>query len=418
MKSAAVLIAAACLAGCASPGHRMAWDDPAPTPADWVDRELAPELARRLAEHPRFAGEVVAIGLPAGTRGSYSRLEQRLEGVLESRLSHSSGLRLQAPVPGRCGTSAPYAVGFAVRPVDAEARVELRVMDTRSGEWVSGLADSWQGRLSRRDAADQAAPAELPRRAGTRSRPFAPGEEEQAAEALAGELSCALVTHRLSLGAVQPGPDPLAGLTSGYLANLGHTRSDRDTWSLTVLREPADAATQRVVAVLASGAGRVTAQAWIGTTKARALTRARVEPPIGVPVASPPVLGQTDCGRGCLGVALEDSREAVVFAVIPGRGLSSTRGCPVRIDPHGRSVTTVPEAHAGWARFYAVRARGEAAARLERLSRRLPSACGAEILSAEADWLSELERLADDAGPAMAWTAATARRAPLEEVTR
>jgi len=410
-----VFIATACLVGCTSPGRSAAWDDPPPTPAAWIDEELAPDLARRLAEHPRFAGEVVAVGLPAELRGRYSRLEQRLDGILESRLTHGSGLRLRASGRERCDLpAAPYAVGFVVRPVDGESRVELRMVDTRSGQWVTGIADSWQGFLSRRDAADQAATADPPRRRGSEAEPFAPGEAEQAAQALADELSCALVAHRLSPGVVRAGPDPLAGLTAGYLANHGHTRSERETWSLEVRREPAGSGMERVVATLSSDAGRVTAQAWMGVVTGKPAPSGRPS----VPPASPPALAEADCGAGCLGVTLGDSRDAVVLAVLPGRGLASTRGCPVRIDPDGRTMTTVPDWHAGWARFYAIRARGTAAEELERLSRRLPSACGAAVLSAEADWLSELERLSDEAGPAMAWTAVTARPGVLEEVTR
>ena len=110
------------------------------------------------------------------------------------------------------------------------------------------------------------------------------------------------------------------------------------------------------------------------------------------------------CGEACIGVAVSQGADATLLAIVPGRGLTNTRGCPVRIDADGRAITSFPADHATWAGFYAIQARGAAAHRLARLAARLPSTCGAEQLAAEDDWLDELAALVTDSGATLAWS--------------
>lgn len=396
------------LGACASPRHSVKWNDVPPDPETWVDVQLAPELARRLAAHPRFAGETLTVGLPEGLRETPTRLEERLDAALESRLIHAAGLRLRARPDGSCPTPrSAYAMGFVVQAVGRESRVELRILETGSGEWIGGFADSWQGPLSRRDRTDQAAPAERREGPGTLSRPFGPAETDLAARALALSLSCEIIRSRLAMGPVRPaGDEPLAHLAAGHLATLGHPRSGAVEWQLEVSLRPEGPGLEVAVATLASEDGLVTTRTYLAREadpagRARAPAASR---PVARPAAQPPVMEAVTCGEACIGVAVSQGADATLLAIVPGRGLTNTRGCPVRIDADGRAITSFPADHATWAGFYAIQARGAAAHRLARLAARLPSTCGAEQLAAEDDWLDELAALVTDSGATLAWS--------------
>jgi hypothetical protein len=428
MKRLAVVLLAS-LAGTActtwAPRSLQDWGDVEATPAEWVDKRLAPDLARELREHPRFQGETLAVGLPVELRGPQTEFEQRLDHLLESRLLHASGLRLQAAGDTRCGDeAAAYRLGFFVSALGHEHRVELRLLDARSGEWVTGVADSWQGALPPPDRDDQARLAVSPARDGSQASPFAAGDADLVARALADELSCALVAARLRAGAVapEPGNDRLASLVAGYLEALPHPRTASSRWRLAVARNPAGAGLELVIATLASEDGAVTARRYVATGSTAAglrvttavaepvPTRTHVVPAVDrrasslepAPVA--PRLDPVACGNGCAGVHYDGDAGATVLVAVPGRGLASTRGCALVEGAGGVRLATVPTRGAASLSFYGLAAAGAARDALARFEAQLPSACRSDGFADSGDTFARLGELTAEAGSELAWT--------------
>jgi hypothetical protein len=426
---AVVLLASLAGTACTTWGPRSLqdWGDVEATPAEWVDTRLAPELARELREHPRFQGETLAVGLPNELRGPQTEFEQRLDRLLESRLLHASGLRLQPAGDTRCGDeAAAYRLGFVVSPLGREHRVELRMLDARSGEWVTGVADSWQGALPPPDQHDHARLAVSPARDGSEASPFAAGDADLVARALADELSCALVAARLRAGAVapEPGNDRLASLVAGYLEALPHPRTASSRWRLAVARNPAGAGLQLVIATLASEDGAVTARRYVVTgssaTGQRVTTagaepipprthvvpavdrRAVVREPEPAPVA--PRLDPVACGNGCAGVHYDGDAGATVLVAVPGRGLASTRDCAPAEGAGGVRLATVPTRGAASLSFYGLAAAGEARDALAQFEAQLPSACRSDGFADSGDTFARLGELTAEAGSELAWT--------------
>ncbi|MEJ2515537.1 MAG: hypothetical protein P8080_07815 [Gammaproteobacteria bacterium] len=392
----------ALLAACAGPRQASPRLTPAgDTPSGWVDAELAPVLAQRLAGHPRFAGQALVIGLPAGVHPT-TRLEDRLNRMLESRLMHAPGLRLAAAPDDGCARG-DYQVGFAVSPAESAWRVELRVLEVASGEWVTGVADSWEGPLSRRDLADQGAPATV-QAAGSRARPFDASEQEPLARSLARGLSCQLVAAGLETGPVAASPDagPLGARIAALLAELPHPRGAGPSWRLSVERRPLESGLVQVTAVLGTPAASLRIS--------RHVADSRVVP-IAVPASSlpasslpAPILSTVACGPGCAGVHLRAAPEAALFAVGPGGVLENAAPCAIPGTRLGGRLIKMNVAHGEVREFLAVTAAADYAPRLEAILDRAPPGCGRAAARGPAPTLRELERLAAEAGPGLAWT--------------
>ncbi len=386
-------LAAACASGRqVTPGPTPAGD----TPSGWVDVELAPVLAKRLSTHPRFAGQALVIGLPDGVHEA-TRLESRLNGILESRLLHSPGLRVAASPEGGCSPG-DYRLGFTVLPVEGGWRVELRVLETESGEWVTGLADSWQGPLSRQDRADQHLPARDEFQ-GSLSRPFGAGDPEPLARSLARALSCELVSAGLAPGPVAASPDSgtLGPRISAVLAELPHPRGSGLRWQLDVDRQTVGTGLTRVTAVLASSRRTLSVARYVADG-------ASALPNGPAPLPRPPVLSAVDCGPGCAGVRLRGDARSALFAVGPGGRLENAKACRVAATSRPGDVVELHTGRAGVRQFIALAAAPGYARRVEALVDRAPPACGSAAPRRSPPTLGELERLAAEAGPSLALT--------------
>ena len=197
-------------AGCAySPYYSLPVAGSEPTLQDWVTRELAPELARQLSEHPRFKGEPVILVKLVGpdVQPDIDGLTRSIREQILDTLLTTPGVRLPwQPQQNQeqhhrrldqldCTKirDAHYFIGIEISPTaSAQVRVSVRALDVQAGEWVSGFGKSWQGRLTpgEQRALQQRRTDESLR--GLRVLPFSSGQPDLAAAYLANNLSCLL----------------------------------------------------------------------------------------------------------------------------------------------------------------------------------------------------------------------------------
>ncbi len=406
-----LLILAVCwVAGCASqsPGA-LSWETGTGSPERWLEANLAADVAEVLSTHPRFRGETLAVGLPASPGFTATSLDRQLEEQLEARLLGTPGLRVLPPDTGGCGgRQAAYRIGFVTRLGDGGDRVEARVWDAVEGEWVTGVGGHWQGRLAGRAARAARTPAPAAAPPGSADRPLDAADPAPVADALAGALECALTAASLPPGPVtaQSPDERIAGLTAIRLSARLAAPDDPPAWVLAVERVPVAGRRDLVVARMNSAEGAVSASIY--------LTRAAAEPkpapptfapaPTADPVPDAPRLAAVDCGPDCVGVRLAPATDAVLLAVLAGRGLFSLEGCETQ-ESQGAQVVLLRERGVSWASFYGITAAVAGRGALRQLEADLPRFCDGQRDSRGADpaWLDDLARLASNPRTPVAW---------------
>jgi hypothetical protein len=173
----------------------------------WMEDELIPYVASQLTGHPRFRGEtVVIVALDAGAPAPVTNaLALALRDRLVATLIDKPGIRIGWPAGGvtrghkasaiDCGRdTVHYFIGLEVTPViSGEHRITLRVLDATDRSWVSGVGQTWQGRLSKaqRQAFEQVKTDEHFR--GSREAPYSAAQADLLAARLAHELTCSLL---------------------------------------------------------------------------------------------------------------------------------------------------------------------------------------------------------------------------------
>lgn len=232
---AAATVLFAVLAGCSVSGA-ASWDPPASASglAQWIDGELTDGLAAQLASHPRFSGETVMIAALDGEGLSQQPdvLSAGIRDRLRNNLAGENGVHLAwAGAASRCRVPerVDYVIGFEISPAGSrEHRVLVRVLDRTERTWVAGVAYEWRGRLGsdERTALAQKENSEALR--GGRENPFAAGQDDKLAAALAADLKCQFGDRRLRFSldeAVLQGDDRnLVALLEAYLADSGLSR--------------------------------------------------------------------------------------------------------------------------------------------------------------------------------------------------
>lgn len=164
----------------------------------WLNNEAAPQLAEKLARHPKFKGSTIAFA-PAH-HNQLTAVKNQLYQNIEQVLSHnilSAGRNniVSAASSNNClrpDHSAAYVVGIAISAANKNAyTVQIKVLDHALGVWVSGISYRWQGQLSRSQTALLKRPAENIAN-GSVAAPFMPHQQQQTVSHLLQQIQCAL----------------------------------------------------------------------------------------------------------------------------------------------------------------------------------------------------------------------------------
>ncbi len=405
-----LIFAALSLAGCASqsPGA-LSWEQESGSPERWLEASLAPDIANVLSTHPRFRGETISVGLPDSPGVTPTALDRQLEEQLEGRLLGIPGLRVLPPGAGGCGgRQAAYRIGFVTRLGASGDRVEARIWDAVAEEWVTGVGGHWQGRLAGRPGRAAETPAPALAAPGSADRPLPASDPLPAADALAGALECALATANLAPGSVTAatGGGGIAGLTATRLSSRLAAPDEGPAWVLATERVPVAGERDLVIARMDSAEGAVSASIYLRTTAARPDARLPSPAPVRSAAVSPeaPRLAAVECGPGCLGVRVAPDSDAVLLAVLGGRGLFSLQGCGTRVS-QGSRVVRVRDNGVPWVSFYGITATNAGRSALLRLEADLPRFCDSERNGRGADpaWLDDLARMASNPATPVAW---------------
>lgn len=171
----------------------------------WINSDLTPYVAEQLTTHPRFKGELIRFvvfkdGNPAPTSDelAVSLRDQLADAVIDVPgvrvgWSHSGNNADQKAID--CSKNAVhYYIGLEVSDAgNGQHKVDLRALDLEERRWVTGFAQTWQGKLSRSERyAFQRAASDNSFR-GQRSVPFTESQPDLLAAYLARDLGCALL---------------------------------------------------------------------------------------------------------------------------------------------------------------------------------------------------------------------------------
>lgn len=197
---------------------------------NWVASELTPALIKKIAGHPRFEGESIAIVKLAGNEldPAIDSLTERMRRELENGLLQTGGVSLIWQRPGDrsagCNSldDAGFFLGLETTVSGSQLGVRVRMLDRRDNSWVPRLSYQYRGAADRtieQLTASIAADASL---LGTRVSPFKADERDLAAQQLSQKLSCVIKAKRqtaaLAMDSVQGGEADLRNL-HGLLGN-------------------------------------------------------------------------------------------------------------------------------------------------------------------------------------------------------
>lgn len=120
----------------------------------WLSGTVAPTLAKKLEQHPKFRGEVIRLSaMQSGRLTEKSNdLVRMIERDLTVRLMRYDGVRIHYPGKEFKPSDRPvhYVLGVDVHKHHRfEHRVTVAMVDLNEGIWMGGTAFRWQGRLSR-----------------------------------------------------------------------------------------------------------------------------------------------------------------------------------------------------------------------------------------------------------------------------
>ena len=398
---AALFFAGCAVHGPATPGSHAG----GLTPEAWVDRALAPDLTRVLSTHPRFRGETLSLGLPPEATADSSRLDRALETRLEEHLIAEPGLRIRPPpASAGCGVDeAAYRIGFVTSTGSAMDTVQARIWDTQAAEWVAGVGGRWEGRLTGPDARAAASPAAMTGAPGSIHQPLPAGDPAPLAQALADRLECALAAAGLHGGPVTTAQEGVATLAAMRLsARLASRARPQPAWDLSVTPVAVNENHELVMARLVSDAGAVTASAYRSIRQSGVRSGAAGERQPGV---AAPRLVPLPCGSHCVGVRAVAPGDAVLVAILAGRGLFSLQGCGSLPGGQDERSVRLRDPNLPWASFYAIAADARTRPALLALERRLPRMCGRDTPERGGDrrWLESLAALADEPSVGLAW---------------
>ena len=411
----------------------------------WLDTEVLPELGRTLGAHPRFKGETIKLVSLEGGQPTdrATRLHEAVEAHLTQRLLATSDVRIAwSDQPrNRCGVveQPAYLLGVEIDPDGSYYhRLNIRMIDVNESVWVSGVSHSWRGRLT---ATENAAlrQAVTKASAGSVERPLPVRSGREIAKILHRHLSCAhpqgldgpvfiahgddadanriLASLRTELAttpiAALSGDEESADWVLGLESSAAGTGTQIHQLGL-LLTERSRGVTQQVATVYVSG-GR---SAPTHPTERIAETPYRPAMPAGALLTELRLHAAEDEGvcdtrkaRGnqCAEVGFELLTPAYLFVLSSySRRLSSTtcertlveasageRRFRIRVPP---SAGSLPDAG-----VYAIAVNDRAAAK--KLARHIRTGVCSRPMSRTETWLSELDTILADGGPAVQWRA-------------
>jgi len=168
----------------------------------WFSLTVTPFVARQLATHPRFKGELVRFVVfvddkPAPLSDAFSlSLRDRLADVAID----VPGLRVAGPTKPDATTldctrdAAHYYVGLQISETSGnEYRIDLRALDLEDRSWVAGFSLSWLGTMTKSQRRAYERPQSDTYFQGQRDVPFAATQPDLLASNLAYDLGCSLL---------------------------------------------------------------------------------------------------------------------------------------------------------------------------------------------------------------------------------
>ena len=168
----------------------------------WVSQTVTPFVAKQLATHPRFKGELVRFIVFVD--GNPAPMSNALSLSLRDRLADAvidiPGVRVAWPSSSSAASidcaqnDAHYYIGLQISATGSnEHRIDLRALDLEDQTWVAGFGQSWQGTFSRSQRRAFERPQADAHFQGQRNVPFASSQPDLLAAELARDLGCALL---------------------------------------------------------------------------------------------------------------------------------------------------------------------------------------------------------------------------------
>jgi len=438
---------------------------------NWVRNGLAPYLAEKFSQHPRFKGEPVIIVRLEGddiqpdiddvTRGLREQVVDSLLAVpgvsvpwQPQRQQQQHHRRLSQLQCGR-RLEASYFIGIEItRTVNDRFRVSMRVLDVRAGEWVSGITRQWTGNLTASELRALQVRRTDESLRGLRVLPFHEGQPDLAASYLANNLSCLLrmqdvddlqiKVDRRHSGATQL--QALLGLVGNNLSRYREVQVTEDRRQANyILRGEShriQPGLQQIWVILQPKDSGVHLPGMDTATYVRTVLAGKENSrqyKVHDSVRLPPAItrmelvrhtngpgSQTDCDQqmqGCPLLEIDSASSSEMYVIAYGikDGISRLSGSCEQVTTNmtqGRYVYRYPDerfASSDWPTLYAIAVRGAGPAQLLReLVQQLPDACShtpglADETDQRTAWMNRLDQLIAAHSDQTGWMA---RRVP------
>lgn len=238
----------------------------------WLNSTAAPKLVEVLGKHPKFKGE--RIRFATLTDGAPAQQGNRLASAVEQLLTREILRAGKTDVAWRAGQrtcqsiskDSHYLIGIEMVPAGPyNHQLDIKILDTDEGVWVSGISLAWQGRLLASENKAFNTPVSHAE-AGSMANPVPLKDSQEVARALSAQAVCTL-THPLA-GHVLVKP-PAAGALRAVMVEfeqqmavrpqMSLTRSGGDAeWQLDTALEPARFNTQQLSLQLTPSDGAAT----------------------------------------------------------------------------------------------------------------------------------------------------------------
>lgn len=234
----------------------------------WLKNTAAPELVEVLANHPKFKGQ--RLRFVTLREGKPAQASNKLNETIEQYLTHRilragkndvawelGGPRCPAAVP-----VSPYLIGVEIsRAGKYQHRLNIGVIDTVEGVWLSGISQTWSGRLL--STQKQALSASVSTAAqGTLANPVPIRQRQRVVDVIEAQFRCALPQGLDGSGRVAPPVQQELQMIMRELEQrlaltpkLVLTQAEQDvSWEIQATLVPASFATQELaLSVKSSG---------------------------------------------------------------------------------------------------------------------------------------------------------------------
>lgn len=164
----------------------------------WVKNTAAPELVEVLANHPKFKGQRLRFVTLQGGKPAHAsnRLNDAIAQYLMHRILRAGkndvAWEIDSPRCPAVVPISPHLIGVEIHSAGKfQHRVSIAVIDSVAGVWLSGISQTWSGRLLSAEKQALAAPVSTAA-PGSFANPVPVRERQRLLDVIEAQFRCAL----------------------------------------------------------------------------------------------------------------------------------------------------------------------------------------------------------------------------------